>query len=132
MNRAVFRFVPLAALLFVLGCCCTTRPAAWVLHATPCTSQPQDHVIEVYAGKVSCDPAYVSRGAQHHIEWFSAKGTRLEIRFPNGSPFRSLTQQKNNVWQGFDIDASPDSPPFKYDVWIDGKKVLDPSVIIKQ
>jgi hypothetical protein len=130
MKRTGFRILLLTGTLFVLGCCCTARAPMWMLHPTPCTGQPQDHEIEVFSDHVSCDTAYVSKNAQHHVEWFCAKGMTLEIRFPHGSPFRVLRQTRDNAWQGFDVNVDPTSTPFKYDVYLNGKKVLDPGIII--
>ncbi len=115
----------------MIGCCSTRSPRVTVTTAqkTPCDHLPHDNVILVEDNKVSCDEAYVSKAAQNSIDWI-APGHKLEIRFVGITPFEHLICG-GSACSAFIPSVEPSDSPYKYEVWVDKVRVLDPNIIIK-
>ena len=131
MRRSILSVVGIGALAAGLVSCCSTRKPLTTTSArpTPCDHLPHSNVILIQNKQVSCDDAYVSKNNQDTVEWI-APGHRLEIKFTPTNPFEHLICG-GDACSAFSAWVEPSDKPYKYEVLLDGERVLDPNVIIK-
>lgn len=104
--------------------------------ATTACDKPGNHAVRVGAVAVDCKEARVSKSKGNEITWRSDGGESIEIVFKarDGKvPFPDLNCPGNAPQCTSGRIAADTSGKYDYDIWLytkDGKKPIDPSVII--
>ncbi len=137
------RGAALAAIVALLGLCAAAGRSAGANEkddapaaATACDEQPKDHVILVGSDKVSCKEPRLSKSKAHKITWRAAGGERIEVVFRSKDgvdPFPGFKCPGDSGLCKTDKIADGAAGRYEYDVWLytaDGKKLIDPAVII--
>ena len=132
MRHRILQWVTIWSLTAgLIGCCSGRGPKLMTtsVHPTPCDHLAHNNIIVYENHKLTCDDAYVGKTDQNTIEWV-APGHRLRIEFVGENPFENVPCG-GSACSAFQIITDRYNVPFKYRVYIDGKMVLDPNVIIK-
>jgi hypothetical protein len=113
----------------VAGACCGARAHKFHPDASSECDREKDHEIEVTRSGVSCENVRILKN-KNSVVWRTALEGRLHVAFDD-NPFSDLeceNQECHAYWVHKKLDKETS---FKYSVYVNGEKIVDPNVIIK-